>query len=87
MRSILQRPCATDDYLFDKKDILDLMRRRIEERKLEPKDIRRTIAGWRPEEHYRVTSGFFDCNISLRRAYQLAAAVGLKRTRGLPFSL
>lgn len=54
---------------------------------MEPKDIRRTIKGWRPEEHYRVTSGFYDCDISLRRAYQLAAAVGLKRTKTLPWSL
>ncbi|WP_264048937.1 hypothetical protein [Methylobacterium flocculans] len=84
---IRPRPCATDDYLNDKADILDLIRRRIAERELEPKDIRKTIKGWRPEEHCRVTSGFYDCDISQRRAYQLAAAVGLRRTKSLPWGL
>jgi hypothetical protein len=40
------QPCAPDEYLNDKGDILDLVRQRIEERKLEPKDIRKSIAGW-----------------------------------------
>lgn len=87
LRPIILRPCATEDYLRDKGDILDLVRKRIEERGIEPKDIRQTIKGYRAPEHYRVTSGFFDCNISQRRAYQLAAAVGLKRTSSLPWSL
>ncbi len=80
-------PHRPDDYLSDKTDTLDLVRRRIRERALEPKDICRTIAGWRPEEHYWVTSGFYDCDISQRRAYQLAAAAGLRRTKSLPWSI
>ncbi|TXN41697.1 hypothetical protein FV232_17095 [Methylobacterium sp. WL30] len=86
-RQIRLRPCATEDYLNDKADILDLVRRRIAERKLEPKGIRKSIKGWRPEEHYRIKCGFYDCDVSQRRAYQIAAAVGLKRTKQLPWSL
>lgn len=77
----------TEEYRSDRGDILDMVRKRIEERKLEPKDLRRAgISNWNAERHWRLRSGFYD-DVSSRVLYQLCTAVGLKRTKVLPWSL
>lgn len=87
-RQIRVRPHVTDELLSDRGDILDLVRKRIEERKLRPIDIRKAgVSNWDREKHWRVRQGFYDVNISMKVAYQLAVAVGLKRTKVLPFAL
>lgn len=87
-RPILLRPCRTDEIRSDKTDILDMVRKRIEERKLEPKHLRSAgVTKWSPGAHWRLREGYYDNAISIERAYQLAVAVGLKRTKSLPFAL
>lgn len=87
MRPIM-RLCATEEYVADKGDILHLVRRRMEERAIKPIYIRRAgLSRWNAEKHYRLKTGAYDCNISQRAMYQLCSAVGLKRTKQLPWSL
>lgn len=72
----------------DKHDILDLVRQRIRERKLKPIEIRRSgVPNWNKERHWRLRTGYYDCDISMKVAYHLAVACGLKRTKVLPFDL
>ncbi|MEE8629703.1 MULTISPECIES: hypothetical protein [Methylobacterium] len=86
-RPILMRPCRTDEINSDKSDILDMVRKRIKERGIEPNEIRQAgVSKWSPGAHWRLKEGCFDNAISIERAYQLAIAVGLKRTKALPFS-
>ncbi len=87
-RPILMRPCRTDEIMNDKADILDMVRKRIKERGIKPMDIRRAgVSKWSPLAHWRLTETCYDNSISIERAYQLAIAVGLKRTKALPFSM
>lgn len=45
-------PYNTEEYKSDRTDILDMVRKRIEERKLEPKDLRKAgISNWNAEKH------------------------------------
>lgn len=86
-RPILLRPCRTDEIRNDKADILDMVRKRIEERGIKPVTIRRAgVSKWGPDDQYRLTQGSYEA-FSIERAYQLAVAVRLKRTKVLPFSL
>ncbi len=80
-------PFNTEEYRSDRADILDMVRKRIEERKLEPKDLRKAgISNWNAEKHWRLQTGFYD-DVSPRVLYHLCTAVGLRRTRALPWSL
>ena len=86
-RPIVMRPCRTDELNNDKADILDMVRKRIEERGIQPIDIRRAgVSKWSPGAHWRLSKGYYDNAISIERAYQLAVAVGLRRTKTLPFA-
>lgn len=86
-RPILLRPCRTDEIRNDKADILDLVRKRIEERGIKPITIRKKgVSNWGPDDQYRLTQRM-DEAFWIERAYQLAVAVRLKRTKALPFSL
>lgn len=80
-------PYNTEEYRSDRSDILDMVRKRIDERKLEPKHLRKAgISNWNAQKHWRLKSGFYD-DVSQRVMYDLCTAVGLKRTKQLPWSL
>ncbi len=72
--------CA-DRYLSDKDLLLGMIRTRIKRLGLGSVDIHRSLDTYRKEEHWRLTCGFYDVNISLKRAYQVAEAVGLRKVR------
>lgn len=71
--------CAAS-YLSDKQELLDMCRARICRMWA---SVPTTSTGpWRPDapgEHRCFLEGDYDCDISLRRAYQLAEAIGLRK--------
>ena len=84
-RPILIEPYETVDHRNDKHDILDMVRQHIEERGISSTAIRKAgVSSWNPEKHYRLRHGGYSYN--MKAAYQLATAVGLKRTKALSFA-
>ncbi|KQP62158.1 hypothetical protein [Methylobacterium sp. Leaf112] len=70
--------CA-DSYLSDKGILLDMCRARICRLGMRSRDIHQSIPGWRAGEHWRLLDGEYDVDISLKRAYQIAEAIGLRK--------
>ena len=70
--------CAAS-YLSDKQVFLDMIRARVCRSGLRSEDIHRSLATWRAGEHWRLLDGDYDCDISLKRAYEVAEAIGLRK--------
>ena len=76
------RTFCADSYVSDKDLLLGMIRARIERLDLSSIDIHRSLDTYRSSEHWRLKSSYYDVNISLKRAYQIAEAVGLRKVRG-----
>jgi hypothetical protein len=74
----VQTHCAAR-YLSDKAILLDMCRARICRLGMLSKDIQMSLATWRAGEHWRLLDGEYDVDISLKRAYQIAEAIGLRK--------